>query len=366
MVSPIKKYPEVPGEFSSLSITEFNEAIRTVCVSKEEEYDLRFARTEDLLSKVKTLLLRPDRGVSLEFNLTDKQDLWEELLTVFDKYSEIVPTVKYLLQFSTIPSSYYDSDTVLPNNTWVIEYITSASSRFTGLGLGASEDIKEAVQDFISEADKAMKEVRQFTDAIDYTRTMQILAAALDKDNSLSATSFRNIASVKQNIRRLSAEDSEDLTEQTLKMIWAFIEALNTFTEGLSDMADEDLSPKLAVLRLFPVAAAVIPALPQITTIRQSYRKYIQTAVPAPNIAVQLRNNTAFNTLDTQWVTFYLEVLDLIFKYRNPKFTLRCGTYRIQDCNISESVNIGDTGASVESFNMEIISERTGLDLETL
>lgn len=74
-------------------------------VSKNDLYDLRFARTEDLLGKVRTVLLRPDRGVSIEFNLTDKKIVWDKLLEVYDKYVDITPSVKYLIQFSSIPEA---------------------------------------------------------------------------------------------------------------------------------------------------------------------------------------------------------------------------------------------------------------------
>lgn len=369
MVSPIRKYPEKPGEFSSLSITEFNNALQTVTVSKDEMYDLRFARTEDLLSKVRTILLRPDRGVSMEFNLTDKKEVWDRLLEIYDKYSEMIPSVKYLMQFSSIPGSgTVDSrNTVRQDNTWVIEYLTAAASRFTGLGLGASDAIRNAVNDFITEVDKAITEVRKHPKTLDPVYTITSLASVFDRESSNSTSSFRNIATVKQNIRKLASAPDEDLETETVYLIRTFIEGLNSFTR---DMKEEDpaenTSPRLAVIRLFPSAAAVIPQLPQIATIRQSYRKYIQTAVPAPNITAQLRNIIAFNTLDTQWVTFYMEVFAVLFRYRNPKFVLRCGTYRIQDCNIAESIAIPDTGSSLESFNMDIISERTGLDLESL
>lgn len=369
MVSPIRKYPEKPGEFSSLSISAVNNALQKICVSDSEMYDLRFARTEDLLSKVRTFILRPDRGVSMEFNLTSKPELWAGLLEIYDKYTETLPSVKYLIQFSSIPGSgtVYSRATVRQDNTWVLEYLTTVSSRFAGLGLGATDDIRDAVNDFLEEVDKASAEVRKFSGTLDPASTILTLASTFDRDLSTSTGSFRSIAAVKQNIRKIAASYSEELEIETVNLIRDFIEGLNNFVTG---MQEEDpvsnTSPRLAVIRLFPAAAAIVPQLPQIATARQSYRKYIQTAVPAPNITAQLRNIIAFNTLDTQWVTFYLEVFELLFRYRNPKFVLRCGTYRIQDCNIAESVNIGDTGAVMESFNINIISERTGLDLESL
>lgn len=369
MVSPVRKYPEKPGEFSSKSITEFNNALQTVMVSKNDLYDLRFARTEDLLGKVRTVLLRPDRGVSIEFNLTDKKIVWDKLLEVYDKYVDIVPSVKYLIQFSSIPGSgtVYSRNVIRQDNTWVLEYLYTVSSRFAGLGLGASDSIRDAVNDFLTETDNAVTEIRKYPYTLDPTYTIFSLASTFDKDFSSSLSSFHNIAVVKQNIRKLTASPDEELERETVTLIRTFIEGLNTFTDSMKKEDEvNNTSPRLAVIRLFPAAAAVVPQLPQIATIRQSYRKYIQTAVPAPNITAQLRNIIAFNTLDTQWVTFYMEVFDIIFRYRNPKFVLRCGTYRIQDCNIAESIVIPDTGSSLESFNMDIISERTGLDLESL
>lgn len=369
MVSPVRKYPEKPGEFSNKSIAEFNNALQTVMVSKDEAYDLRFARTEDLLSKVKTILLRPDRGVSLEFNLTDKENVWIKLLEVYDKYVETVPSIKYILQFSSIPESgtVYSRDTVRQDNTWVLEYLYTVSARFAGLGLGATDDIRDAVNDFLEELEKTTAAVRTFSGVLDPSNVILVLASTFDRELSTSTGSFRNIAAVKQNIRKLTAAYNEDLEVETVNLIRDLIEGLNNF---VSDMKEEDpvsnTSPRLAVVRVFPAAAAVVSQLPQIATIRQSYRKYIQTAVPAPNITAQFRNVIAFNTLDTQWVTFYMEIFDIIFRYRNPRFVLRCGTYRIQDCNIAESIVIPDTGSVMESFNMNIISERTGLDLESL
>lgn len=369
MVSPVRKYPEKPGEFSSKSIAEFNNALQTVMVSKDEAYDLRFARTEDLLSKVKTILLRSDRGVSLEFNLTDKENVWSKLLEVYDKYIDIIPSVKYLMQFSSIPLGRVVSGMVRPGNTWALEYIETTVSRLSGTGFGIPSVIQDALNLFYETAEKALTAVRQAPSLLDYASVVTDLAWAFDRKDSTSVTSFRNIAAVKENLRKLMASPDTDKEQQTLDLISNFTTALDIFAGNpLAATAGEEEkpSPRLAVIRLFPAAAAVVPQLPQIATIRQSYRKYIQTAVPAPNITAQLRNIIAFNTLDTQWVTFYMEVFDIIFRYRNPKFVLRCGTYRIQDCNIAESIVIPDTGSSLESFNMDIISERTGLDLESL
>ncbi|MFA5152275.1 MAG: hypothetical protein WC279_11920 [Sulfurimonas sp.] len=369
MVSPVRKYPEKPGEFSSKSITEFNNALQTVMVSKNDLYDLRFARTEDLLGKVRTVLLRPDRGVSIEFNLTDKKIVWDGLLEVYDKYVDIVPSVKYLIQFSSIPISRVVSGMVRPGNTWALEYIETAVSRLSGAGLEVPSDIQDALDLFYETAEEALTAIRHASSLLDYATTVADLAWAFDRKDSTSVTSFRNIAAVKENLRKLSASSDSDKEQQTLDLINNCTTALDIFAGyPLAATAGEEerVSPRLAILRLFPAAAAVVPQLPQIATIRQSYRKYIQTAVPAPNITAQLRNIIAFNTLDTQWVTFYMEVFDIIFRYRNPKFVLRCGTYRIQDCNIAESIVIPDTGSSLESFNMDIISERTGLDLESL
>ena len=332
-------------------------------------YDLRFARTEDLLSKVRTILLRPDRGVSMEFNLTDKKEVWDRLLEIYDKYSETIPSVKYLMQFSSIPLGRVMSGMVRPGNTWALEYIETAVSRLSGTGFGIPSEIQDSLNLFYETAEKALAAVRKAPHLLDYATVVADLAWAFDRKDSTSVTSFRNIAAVKENLRKLAVSPDADREQQTLDLINNFTTALDIFAGNpLAATAGEEekVSPRLAVIRLFPAAAAVIPQLPQIATIRQSYRKYIQTAVPAPNITAQLRNIIAFNTLDTQWVTFYMEVFAVLFLYRNPKFVLRCGTYRIQDCNIAESIAIPDTGSSLESFNMDIISERTGLDLESL
>lgn len=132
-----------------------------------------------------------------------------------------------------------------------------------------------------------------------------------------------------------------------------YVKAFKKFLEELNEV--KGAVDSTVVIRLYPRAAFIGHASPQLLTTKLSENSFLQTAVRPDNIMISMQDCIAFDTLDTQWAQLYREIFNTIVKCGSPGCDVRLGRRVIPDCHLFATPQIPDTLGTISTFAVQFI-----------
>ena len=164
------------------------------------------------------------------------------------------------------------------------------------------------------------------------------------------------VNTVNKATKTLQLQDSQ-VYRDVIRVINAFVDDyVKTFEKFLTDLdGAEGTSDSTVVVRLYPRAAFIGHASPQLLTTKLSENSFLQTAGRPDNIMISMQDCIAFDTLDTQWAQLYREIFNSIVKCGSPECAVRLGRRRIPGCHLFATPQIPDTLGTISMFAVQFI-----------
>ena len=112
-------------------------------------------------------------------------------------------------------------------------------------------------------------------------------------------------------------------------------------------------------IRLYP--QNVVMSYPQrlLQTQILSNNEILQTSSLKSNLRINLVNNIALNTVDTQWLDMYHTFFEYWLDKGNNKFQLLVGDYTLNNCYIETPPLLKNSMGPMSTFNLNIVSSIT-------
>lgn len=150
---------------------------------------------------------------------------------------------------------------------------------------------------------------------------------------------------------------TSQVQKEAVDVINAFVvDYVNAFKKFLTELnGAKGTQDSTVVIRLYPRAAFIGHASPQLLTTKLSENSFLQTAVRPDNIMISMQDCIAFNTLDTQWAQLYREIFNTIVKCGSPECEVRLGRRRIPGCHLFATPQIPDTLGTISTFAVQFI-----------
>lgn len=150
---------------------------------------------------------------------------------------------------------------------------------------------------------------------------------------------------------------TSQVQKEAVDVINAFVDDyVNAFKKFLAELAEaKNTTDSIVVIRLYPRAAFIGHASPQLLTTKLSENSFLQTAVRPDNIMISMQDCIAFDTLDTQWAQLYREIFNTIVKCGSPKCEVRLGRRKIPNCHLFATPQIPDTLGTISTFAVQFI-----------
>ena len=367
--SPSLHYPD--SSVKDLNLTKWNELLKTLSIGEGTELELRGTPTHKLLERLHPILTNQDRGVSLEYDLQNKPELYNVCSALITEYSTEVgrQSSVYLARTVRLGGSN-DTGTINLNNPDAVH-----------------------LRDFVADFTETLSRVRSLIYIpVVYDDTSASAARMFDEElikncNNLETLFKTTVGKLNYypDKKTVDAWRSMLLGVQAEKLITAVrkikasesfadpsyltgTDALEAMTAYISTLLNEENAVKTGIkivtIRLYPTYSGIAYVCPQPVTTQLSHSRFIQSKTPAQNIRVTLQNNIALNTLDTQWYGFYTELFSNIIEYGNPAFILRAGHDRIEKCYLTEPLTFAKRNDDpMQTFTLGIISSSTGINV---
>ena len=365
--SPSLHYPD--SSVKDLNLTKWNELLKTLSIGEGTELELRGTPTHKLLERLHPILTNQDRGVSLEYDLQNKPELYNVCNALINEYRDNVGR----------QSSVYLARTVrLGNKTGIIDinnpdavYLRDFVADFTGM--------LSRVRSLIYVPVVQEEEYAELSRQLDEKMIADCNAVETLFKEKISVLSYYPAESIVNVWRGLligcmgeklitavrtvkSSEVAADLTGTEL--FESAVALLTDYLNGSFTSISSQATLKIVTIRLYPTYSGIAYVCPQPVTTQLSHSRFIQSKTPAQNIRVTLQNNIALNTLDTQWYGFYTELFSNIIEYGNPAFILRAGHDRIEKCYLTEPLTFAKRNDDpMQTFTLGIISSSTGINV---
>ena len=389
-VKPAKglvKYPKITTREWKLMFEHFG-----IRHADEKIKDLRDVTPDELLRVVFPVTPTPSKGVWIEFDLTDYPDLHKKCKELYDTYSEISHQSCQILMQTVEVGTPVQRRLSRLDERWsqIISQAVSVKNRlfsyFDATTFDIAEILTESEQDsvLVTSAvrqwdDKVVRLRGYMNDTVDRLRAFNVAAADMSAgiDSILSAmgTMEKYVLYKFRQYRDSANQFAAHLLEGTGTTLGApEIQGASTespdeidIAEYIKAMTDEtkirDNTKKAVVVRLYPASAAITHGNAQVMVHPLSHNRFLTTKIPDSNIVINLMNNIALNTLDTQWFGFYSQLFNYIVDYGNPICTVSIGLNKIKRCSLAQVPKFTDTGESVFMFPLQIISSKEGLDI---
>lgn len=333
----------IPGDFS---LGKWNEILKALSLGQEEaQVDLRNMSSQDLLSSLFPILTSPDMGVTLEYDLTEMSALFDECDSLIKLFS---------IEVGRMSSAYLARAYKISGNTVLKD--------------NASDPVRDYYTQFITDMRAYNARVRAVsgTDTSAYTGIKESIDSAAGPQSVKGYSGgFDGVDSARNGAEIIFSKLIQDLRTGNSQNVDEAVQGFKKIIDGLvSAQASSEVENKRLLVRLFPSNAVMLLGTPKINTVRLSHTRFVQSKVREQNIIAALSGNVALDTLDTQWFGFYSELFSRIIDYGNPKCTLRAGLNRLEDCYLMEPLDIRKINdGPVQSFDINIISSRTGTDI---
>lgn len=357
--------------------------------SDEEIQDLRQVTPDELLRVVFPVRPTPAKGVWIEFDLTDYPDLYKKCESLYETYSAIShQSCQILMQIVKVGTPVQRVPSPL-STRWsqILNKLVSEKRRLFFYFDNTADAIYKELMDASVDSAIANDNYKKFTEKIDeLDRKMESKLAQLrkfdvsaaktdDMDNILDGINrlekyvLSKFYQYKDQANKMAVEIMEKTTGSFL--IPADIPEIEAeeldIEEYIKFMTDEtkikDKTRKYIVVRLYPASAAITHGNAQVVVHPLSHNRFLTTKIPDSNVVINLVNNIALNTLDTQWFGFYSQLFNYIVDYGNPICTVSIGLNKIKQCSLAQVPKFTDTGESVFMFPLQIISSKEGLDI---
>ena len=365
--SPSLHYPD--SSVKDLNLAKWNELLETLSIGEGTELELRGTPTHKLLERLHPILTNQDRGVSLEYDLQNKPELYNVCNALINEYRDKVGR----------QSSVYLARTVrLGNKTGTIDlnnpdavYLRDFVADFTGMlsrvrsliyvpvvqEEGYAERSRQLNERMVADCNAAETLFSEKISALSYYPAEGIVNAwrglLIGVIGEKLITAVRTVK---------ASEVAADLTGTEL--FESAVALLTDYLNGSFTSISSQATLKIVTIRLYPTYSGIAYVCPQPVTTQLSHSRFIQSKTPAQNIRVTLQNNIALNTLDTQWYGFYTELFSNIIEYGNPAFTLRAGHDRIEKCYLTEPLTFAKRNDDpMQTFTLGIISSSTGINV---
>jgi len=360
-----------------ITMASWNTLLDTLSIGEERYIELRGTPTAKVLNKLFPILNNPDKGVTLEFDLTNHPELYSKVDTLIDNYADIIKqSSRYLASTISLGEDnrevLQDSLTLPYNNPLVTQYVELVTY------------IKQKILSVLTIIDEYGK--IGGVDRVDYVLDrFKSIEGLLSIVNSVNVTSgflvsegiLTNFSQVDQwrkifdslyssLIQYLRSEFAYNNLNKNFTNKYDEVKALledQIFVQSI-DNNKKVTNFKLLIIRLYPTTGKIALGSPSPITTKLSNSRFIQTKSPKTNIRAALKNNIALNTPDTQWFDFYNRLFEDIIDYGNPECTLRFGTDKLKGCYIMEPFSFMKDNSSVLGFDINLMSRTTGSDLE--
>jgi len=346
--------------------------------------------TKDILEKVFPAMKSPDKGVWLEYDLSAYPQLHDKCTALIEAYSEISYQSSQLLSNAYIVSRDVQASATTEEQKLYTQLLTTGMANikddveFHKQRLEVLSNEAQSIEDFTSSQKDAITELKTYyVQALDSLLT---LVQSIDKDKvnydgdklkTKIDTLFTRATSITANIETqfMAASAARILSDTEFPEAYGTsVRVSSVNVDVLKDNINElyvggtlhdKVKQKMLVVRLYPAQAQIIHGNPQTVVHQLSHNRFITTKVPDSNNMVMLQNNYSLNTLDTQWATFYSQLLTYLVDYGNPEFSIVVGNNKLRRCSLHSVPKVIDTGASVSNFSLTVISRGVGVsDIE--
>lgn len=366
--SPSLHYPD--SSVKDLNLDNWNKLLKTLSIGEDTELELRGTPTHKLLERLHPILTNQDRGVSLEYDLQNHEELYLKCNTLINEYREKVGRQSSVYLARTVRLGNQTGTIKLdnPDAVYLRDFVADFKAQMAVVRARAyipvstkTDELTDAIITVCNNIEtKLLDAIAKFTvypspkDVNDWK--------ALFVDKYIGSDLMQAVyADFSKAIENKVAVDPIDKVQSVVDKCLAYI----TYPiESYSELNEPGTSIKIVTVRLYPTYSGIAYVCPQPVTTQLSHSRFIQSKTPAQNIRVTLQNNIALNTLDTQWYGFYTELFSNIIEYGNPAFILRAGHDRIEKCYLTEPLTFAKRNDDpMQTFTLGIISSNTGINV---
>jgi len=390
MYSPRKNKPATAAyKEPTISLREWKNIFKEIGLDLPSMPELRGTPSAELLSRVYPVVKSPDKGVWLEYDLSYDPDLYYLCKNLIDVYAEVSYQSSQLLaraftvqrspQNNHKTSQEKDYENVLASHLTSIretsakvkkdmETFNAEIQKGDGTTLSTEQiKVKEYSARFIIEGEAIIDSAVSMIEDIDNDKlnlNNKILLKDIDNVASTAKTIINktgqlySIAVADDDLARRIDASAYPNNAESVSNLYDLIENLYAETAEKARRIQRVLT-----IRFYPNRAEIVHGNPQTAVHMLSHNRFITTKIPESNIMVVLRDIFTLNTLDTQWASFYSQLMSYLVDYGNPEFTMAVGNNKIKRCSFHTVPKFIDNGAVSTAFSVSIITRSTGTDI---
>lgn len=368
--SPSLHYPD--SSVKDLDLRKWNELLETLSIGEGTELELRGTPTHKLLERLHPILTNQDRGVSLEYDLQNKPELYKVCNALINEYRDKVgrQSSVYLARTVRLGNKTGTIDINNPDAVDLRDFVADFKAQMSLVRSRAYIPVSTTETD-LAEGIVALCNIveTEFVEAVAGLSSYPTSEAVAEWKKTLIDywLGSKLMQAVYTDFSKVLDETNSVVGESLLGNVDDAVESVRHYIEYAIKpySATTTNTPKLIItIRLYPTYSGIAYVCPQPVTTQLSHSRFIQSKTPAQNIRVTLQNNIALNTLDTQWYGFYTELFSNIIEYGNPAFTLRAGHDRIEKCYLTEPLTFAKRNDDpMQTFTLGIISSSTGINV---
>lgn len=365
----VPAYNQNTGSYS-ITLEEWNELLK---VYAEETFtsvkELRNTSTTDLLNQITPVFKSPDKGVTLEFNLTGKKNLIETCKNIIAQWNEtagpqssnfIINLITYDTKNSNgnsgnNPFEYYFKEEYLTLLSVKVNKLESLCARLDETRVDTLKLQGVDCNLFKKYLQPTYYEYTGFSDLATFQEAIKNMAP-------LFATLYSAISKI---IPMGTNLDSVlPIIKEAYTKVLSKLDQIRTLLSSSNTEKNTESLAAILVVRLYPAQATIHLGLAEQNCIPLSNKMFVLTSSDEKNIIVEFNNNIAFNTLDTQWLSLYTTLFKYLANYQDLSCTLRAGHHRLSDCYWFGFTPSPENFTYEGFFNLKLISKNIGTALE--